>query len=1021
LLGTSQLWAQNRTISGKVVDEKGNALVGVTISSKNGTAKTTTSVNGTFSITVPSNTKTLEFSYVGYSTVAESIPSSGVINIVLKENSSEIEGVVVTGYSREKKTQFSGAATVLSGKVVETVPVGAFDQALQGRAPGVLVNSGSGQPGTSANITIRGIQSIAGAGTQPLYVVDGIPIAASDFATLNANDFETINVLKDASAAAMYGARGGLGVIAITTKKGKSGAPTFTYRNQFGFTQAPNATNFDLMDTKDMLQYEERLKLSGTPGWDYSKNNPSYALQTPAIQARRDFLLDSLSRINTDYSKVLFRQGFSQTHELSISGGADKTKYFLSFGYFDQNGTDLTSRLKRYTTRLNFEQTHGKLTLQFNSTIGYSITTLSEGEFRGNSARNAFQMSWRAKTYENPYRPDGSLIFGASSNLALTQIGNVIEGIQNTNLERAQIKAVSGLNAIFKLTKEISVRNNVGIDVASERWMRAINPNSYVGSLQTNNSGFLAEAYRLTSQIINTSSINFSKKMNKHDLDAGVYFEAIRGYNKALGFQLFNLDKRLTETGQGAGSLPVGTGQTTYAQPATSAKSGYGIVSYFANLRYTYNSKYTLNASARRDGTSRILNPDNQNINTWSLGATWNAKQEKFVDDLNIFSDLKIRASYGVVPNIGSITTNAYGITGGLISIANYLGPQVPAYGTTTAFAGSSTTGLVPTTTGNPNLKIESIQKFNFGIDAAFWKNRARVSVDIYSNKTIDLFVDQPLSATTGFGGVSIPLNAGIMSNKGVEVAVSVDIIKTRKTDLTFGFNHAINNNLMVDLGAVNEYPQGTGIIRKGLPFGSHYTQNYLGADPATGAPMFKAADGSTTLSTSAPQFADFGTYLPKHVGSFNLDFRYGNFMVSALFTYQNQVYRYNNIENWITRGVAGYQTAVNGSKRLLTDQWQKPGDVKFYQSPAFDRGFNSSDIQDASFIRFRNFNIAYNIPQVNLKGQKLIKSAKFYVQVQNIAIWSPWRGPDPEDSNNISLNEFPNPRIIVAGLDINF
>lgn len=1023
-LGT--VFAQNRIVTGKVLDEKGAALVGVTVSVKGGTAKTTTGNNGSFSISVPTTAKTLEFTYVGYGAASASIPASGGISITLKAASSDIEGVVVTGYSREKKSQFTGAATVLSSKTVETVPVGAFDQALQGRAPGLLVNSGSGQPGTSANVTIRGIQSISGAGVQPLYVVDGIPIAASDMASINPNDFESISILKDASAAAMYGARGGLGVISITTKRGKSGTPTFSYRSQYGFTQPPNATNFDLMNTTEILQYEERLKLAGTPGWDYSKNNPSYALQTPAVQARRSFLLDSLGQINTDFSKLLFRQGFSQNQELAMSGGSDKTRYFMSFGYFDQKGTDLKSRLTRYTTRFNFEQTHGKLTLQFNSTIGYSITNYSDGEYRGNSARNAFQMAWRSKTYENPYTSNGALIFGASSNLALKQVGNVIEGIENTEYKRAQIKGVVGLTALFKITDNLTAKNTVGLDISSEGWTRAISPNSYVGSLQTNavaggGGGYLAEAYNLQSQIINTSSLTFAKRVNIHDFEVGAYFETIKAQNKAIGFQLFNLDRRLSETGQGAGTIPIGTA-TSWTQPATTAKSSFGIVSYFANARYTYNNKYTLTANVRRDGTSRILNPDNQQITTWSVGSTWNAMQEEFLKKQNIITDLKVRASYGVVPNIGSITTAAYGITGALVGITNYLGPQIPAYANTTAFAGSALTGQVPTTTGNPNLQIEYIQKLNIGFDVSAWKNRARLTVDVYSNRTVDLFVSQPLSATTGFGGVSIPLNAGIMSNKGIEFTVAFDVVKTRKMDLTLGFNHAINNNKIEDLGAVNEYPFGTGIIRKGLPFGTHYTQHYLGADPATGAPLFRDAAGNPTTSLSAPQFADFGSYLPKHVGGFNLDFRYGDLSVSALFSYQFDVYRYNNIENWITRGVAGYHTAVNASKRLLTEQWQKAGDVKFYQSPSFDRGFNSSDIQDAKFLRFRNLNIAYNIPQINLKGgAKIIKSARFYVQVQNIAIWSPWRGPDPEDSNNISLNEFPNPRTIVTGIDINF
>jgi len=260
------------------------------------------------------------------------------------------------------------------------------------------------------------------------------------------------------------------------------------------------------------------------------------------------------------------------------------------------------------------------------------------------------------------------------------------------------------------------------------------------------------------------------------------------------------------------------------------------------------------------------------------------------------------------------------------------------------------------------------------------------------------------------------------MTNKGLELTGAVDIIRTRDINLTFGINHAINKNKIEDLGAVNEIPQGTFIIREGLPYGSHYATNYLGADPATGRPVFETEDGKTTTDPAkAFLFAKFGTYTPKHSGGFHTDFRYKRISISALFSYQTDVQRYNNIENWVTRGIAGYHSSVNASKRLLTMQWQKPGDNAFFQSPAYDRGFSSSDIQDAKFLRFRNLSVAYQVPELNIGNIRLVKSARFYIEGHNLAIWSPWRGPDPEDNNNISLNEFPNSRAIVAGIDITF
>ena len=1024
LLCIAQTSAQSsRTITGKVTDDKGDPVFGASVLIKGTRTGTTTGNNGDFSLSVPNSAKALIVSAVSFAQMEIAITDLAAYSINLKEDNKNLEEVVVTGYSREKRTQFTGAATRMSSKVVETVPVGAFDQALQGRAPGLLVNSSSGQPGTSATVTIRGVQSIQGAGAQPLYIVDGVPLPAADMQTINPNDFESITVLKDAGAAALYGARGGVGVIVITTKKGKTGATNIMYRTQVGFTQAPNSTNFDMMNTTEILRYEERLKLGGTPGWDYSKNNPSYATQTPAVQARRDFMLDSIGKINTNYGKILFRQGISQLQELNISGGSDKTRFFLSAAYFDQKGTDLSSRLKRYTTRFNIEHTTNKLTVQFNTLAGYSKINFSEGELLGNSARNSFQMSWRAKPYENPYKSDGSLNFGSNTSLALKQIANVLEGMENSILTANQIKINSGLTLAYKLIPSITIKNTLGIDVSDDRWQRWIRPNSYIGSLQTFQAGIISEASRISSQIINTASAVFSERINNiHEIEAGAYFEVVRAYQKAIGFTLYNLDARLVQTGQGAGTLPISTGQTTYPQNSGSAKSGFGIRSYFATARYTYDNKYTITGNVRRDGTSRIANEANKEINTWSAGATWNAIEENFIRNQNIFSDVRLRVSYGEVPNIGSIATGGYSISGfpnAFLLVTNYQSSQIPAFGTN-SYAGSPITGLVPTTPGNPDYQIERIKKLNIGIDLAAFSNRARLTVDVYRNKTVDLFVRQPLPAESGFANLDI--NAGIMTNKGVEFALGVDIVKTKNVELTFGLNHAINKNNIEDLGLVNEYFSGTFVIRKGLPYGSHYTYHYLGADPTTGRPRYETTDGKETTDIGqAGQFAKFGTYLPKHYGGFTMDVRFGNLSISALFSYQFDVVRSNNIESWVTRGTPGYHTALNASRRLLTQQWQKPGDVAYYQASGFDRGFTSADLQDAKFIRFRNLNISYLVPEIAIKGTKIIKSAKFYVQAQNIYVWSTWRGPDPEDGNNISLNEFPNPRMIVTGIDINF
>ena len=1017
VLAITQLAAQTRTLKGKVTDAKGAPLASVSILVKGTTSGTTSTLDGSFTLTVQKTAKVLVVKSLGFTQQEIAITNSNIYGIVMIAASENLDEVVVTGYSREKKTQFTGAATLISSKAIETVPVGSFDQALQGRAPGMLVNSGSGQPGNSANITIRGISSIAAAGAQPLYVIDGVPLPSGDFATINPDDFESITVLKDASASALYGARGGLGVIVITTKKGKAGVTNFQYRSQFGFTQKPDFSRLNLMSTKEMLTYEEREKIPSTPGWVYSPLNP--AIPTGMTATQKQKMLDSIGGIDIDYTDIFYRQGISSTNELNMSGGSDRTRFYLSAGTFNQEGIDLGSSLKRYTVRFNLDHSTDKVFVQLNSSVGYGITSYAEGDIYGNSTRNPFQMTYRAKTYENPYKADGSLNYGASSALALKQVANLLEGIQNSSRKTNQIKINSGLTVGYKILPSLTIKNTLGIDVNSSMDSRYINANSYVGSLQSFQSGLAQEAYYLGTTLINTSSLVFAKKLNNlHDLEAGAYFETVRGYQKGLGLTLYNLDPRLTQTGQGAGTLPT-NGATTYPQNSSSAKGGYGIRSYFGTLRYTYNSKYTLTANIRRDGTSRIVNQDNREITTWASGFKWLVINEGFMKKQSVLNDLTARVSYGIVPNIGSIsagTSYAYPLGG----VTNYQGAQIPSFGTTT-YVGSTITGLAPSSPGNPNLKIEKVQNFNAGIDFAMWNSRARFTVDAYSRKTIDLFVTQPLSGTTGFSSLSI--NAGVMTNKGFEFSAAVDVVKQKNLGVTFTWNHSINHNNIVDLGLVNEYVTGTSIIRKGVPYGSAYTYNYLGADPATGQPRYYMQDGKTETFdiAKAGQFA-FGSYLPVHQGGATLDLRVKAITFSALFSYQFEVQRYDNTYNWITRGTPGYQQSVRGAKELLTQQWTKPGDVALFQSSAFDRGFTSADLFDAKFVRFRNLTASYNIPQIKTaSGNVIIKSSRFYVQAQNIAIWSPWKGLDPEDNNNISLYEYPNPKYIVVGLDINF
>ncbi len=1017
VLFLGQLFSQNRAITGKVTDANGEPIANASVIVKGSSRGTTTNSNGEFSLSITGTVRTIVISGVGFAEQELSVTANQrVYSAILQTSGGKAleEVIVSTGYTKAPRSKFTGAASSISPKNIENVPMASFDQILQGQSPGLLVNSGSGQPGASASVTIRGVQSIAAAGAQPLYIIDGIPVESGQFQSINPNDFESVTILKDASAAALYGSRAATGVIVITTKKGRAGRTNFTVRTQFGFNSFLPFTNFDLMNSTEKLLHEENNKYG--PGWTYSRKNPNNATSSAAILSGYDHILDSMRLINLDYKKILFRQGVSQTHEFNVSGGTEKTRFFMSGNYFHQDGTDLNSYLNRYTARFNIEHSDKGFTFSMTNSVGFTQNAFSEGDFVGNSARNPFQISWRAMPYENPYLPNGTLDSGTTTAAHPRYISNTLEAIANTTGRQNQLKMNSGINLSYLIAKHLMVKTTLGVDMRDDRWLRYINPNSLVGRSQTYNKGLNSEANYVNTQIISTTGATYSNVFaKKHEVEASSWFEVIRNWQRGLGFTVYGLDPRLPETGQGAGTATNG-----FPPVATSAKSGSGIRSFFGLLRYTYDSRYTLNASVRRDGTSRIINPANKEIISWSIGGAWNAMREEFMENQNIFSDLKVRASYGITPNINSISTTNYTIlTTPLLQVTNYQGPQSASFGTTT-YAGSILTGIIPSSPGNPDLRIENVRKTNIGFDAAFLHNRVQLVVDVYKNTTVDLFVNQPLPRETGF--TSRNVNAGILSNKGIEAMVTVDVIKNRDVTWTVSANHAINKNMIVDLGLVDQYETGTFLIKKGLSYGTHYTYNYLGADPATGLPVYETqAGGRTTDLSKAGRFTKFGSYLPVHVGGINNSIRVKNITLSALVSYQFDVNRSNNTLSWVARGSTGYSGVVNQLKYMNTAQWLKPGDVAAYQSSLYDRDFTSTDIQNAAFMRLRNVTLSYQLPTTVAARLRYIRSARFYVQGQNLLIWSPWEGPDPEDNNNISLNEYASSRMLVAGMEINF
>lgn len=1001
LLFTGSLLAQ-KTVRGKITDEKGMPLPNATVAVKGTNLATATNMEGTFSITIPPGSKTLVFSSVGMGSQEISVGNLLEVNATLKAADPTLTEVVITGYTTRRRTEFTGASTKIGGKDIEQLPLASFEQALQGQAPGVYIASGSGQPGTTARVNIRGVGSFGN--VDPLYVLDGVPIEANAFRTLNPNDFESVDVLKDAAGTGQYGSRGANGVVVITTKKGRSGKTQLAYRGQSGYSEPPQQLNLQMMNTAQRLQYEEKVlggpngilsstAITGYPGWDYSPSNPRYQALTAAQRATEAGLLDSIRNINTDWPSVFFRKGKFSQHEVNASGGGQGFNFYTSLSYYKQEGVIIRSGLDRYTFRTNLDFKRDRLSVSVRTTAGFSQLSGIESE-AGVALANPIAAAYLELPYRRLYLPNGKVNTGTGNTAP-----NAFDREFTTTSLSNQFKGNLGITAQFDIWGGLSFRTTNGIDWRNNNDSRFIDPNSYAGTLSliptggTVGQGSYSESNSENLQMISTTGFAFSQTYkSKHAINALAMMEAVRNRSRANSFTGYGINTRLLNTPAGI----TGGSATNNLIPVVSGNRTYnGLFSMFALADYTYDQKYTVSASLRRDAPSQLPKKNRNNV-YWTAGASWNVIAENFMQDQNILQDLRVRGSYGEVANINGLGSNF-----GYIS----------SYGAGT-YAGVG--AIVPTSPGNEDYKLETQVITDLGLELSFWHRRARLTVDYFVKNSRNLFLNQEISRTTGF--TSLRTNVGKMKNQGYEFDLHVDVVKAQDLTVTVSANAAPLKNRIVSLGQITELATGTGIYRVGLPFGTHYQVGYLGVDPQTGLPIYQDANGKPTSTYSATNsLANFGTYLPHFTGGAGLDVIWKGFAVSSLFYTAQGVQRFNN-ESFFYE-TTNSNTAFNKRVDML-NTWQKPGDITNYQRISASRQFSSKDIRDASFVRFRNLTVGYTY---GLKNNKYLRSVRVWGQGQNLYTWTKWTGFDPEESNNIATYEFPNPRTYTIGLDVNF
>jgi len=994
-------------VSGKVVDENGNPMPGASVRVKGQSAIAVTDAQGNFTLRNVDENAILVISYIGY-TDREVLAKSSLGTLKLSPAAGNLSDIVVTGYTNYTKSQSANASSLVTADKINDVPGLTVDQILQGRVPGMSVISTSGQPGQSASVVIRGIGSVNGSST-PLFVLDGVPIEAGYFQTINPEDIESATVLKDASAKALYGSRGSNGVIVLTTKKGKAGKVAVSYTSQYGFSNL-SRPNFEMMNTQQRLQFEEEVGASFGrnigPGWTYSPKNPTYINGTAATRARADFIIDSLQQINTDWRDIFFQRGKFQEQQVSISGGNENLRFYNSLNYYNQEGVAKRTGLDRYSLRSNLDFKDDKFSGNVNLSLGYSQSSFTEGE-GSTSAGTAMSAVYYALPYENPYAPDGTLIHPGNRSqyfiLDQREGSQALERLLNSSDKTDQLKSIISTAFAYQILPELKVTTRAGIDYRQSTDQQFVNPDSYYGSRSVANTlggkGRLTDASRRNFNIISTTGITYAKKFNEvHDFEASAFYEYVYNNYNTFGFNAYGIDGRLPETPAGATN-----GSATYLPSTTGGKTKNALASFMGVARYTYDEKYTLTGSYRYDGSTRVA-PQNKWHGFYSIGANWNAKAEEFLKSSELISDLRIRGSYG-------ITASPFG--------GDFL--YLPTYAVNTSYGGVA--AIRATTPGNDAFDWEYVKEFNTGFDLAMFKNRLRVTVDYYNRKTTNMFINQPLSATSGFSELN--LSAGVMRNRGVEFDVSGDVIRSNDFIWTLGVNAGYNKNKILHVtDLVDSYPDGdTRILQVGLPYGTYYAPDWAGVNPQTGEAQYYNLDGSvtTTYNVNTQSTTNSGSLYPTFTGGFNTSLSYKGITASALFSFVSNVMRWNN-EDFYNENQR-YSTS-NQTVRMLENRWQVPGDSgndAILQRFDVPRNFTSKDIQDASFLRLRNVNIGYSLPKSLLEKTKIIKGVRIFIQGQNLFTWTKWRGLDPENNAVYGRFQYPNTRTYTAGLNVNF
>jgi TonB-linked SusC/RagA family outer membrane protein len=993
----SQPGSRKKRVTGVVKDVMGEPLIGANVVEKGrSTNGVITDFNGKFTLEVDESAS-LVVSYIGY--LAQDIPTKGKgdFHIILKEDTNTLDEVVVTGYGDFKKATYTGSASVLTTEKLEALPVVSVGQMIESNIPGISVVAGtSSQPGAKTTLRVRGVASM-NASTEPLYVLDGVPIPSYDLSnftsmseaggmgfieTLNPADIESITVLKDAASASLYGAKGANGVVLITTKKGKEGKLRVNMAAKYGIT--------DFAYTyRPLMGGEERRELihEGLVNFQLDKGVSEQEAQQYA-DANIDQYAKRLPQGYSDWESALFKTGYQQDYNLSASAGNQNSSFIGSLGYTKQTGVSLNSEMERFTGRVDASNKYKKVEFGMNASFSWTKNVhLPEGKFYG----SAIYASKVNLTPSTPiYNEDGTYASGYRENNGYNPI---LEAEVNDYYART-VRAMGTAKIAYNVWDNLKVSSVFTVDYSLTKDFFFQSPDGRDGATYQGRGRMqMTDRIRYTSQ----NNLTYSKTFGKHSVSAVTAFEVMK-YDYEDLYAAKKTYGQDINTSLGNAADPIDADQKLQED---------ALMSYVASVNYSYDDKYYASFSFRRDGSSR-LSPDTRWGNFWSLSASWRLSQERFMQPLkSVLSDLKLRASYGVN---GNLPSSYYGYQSTYTTGAFYSGKPSPW----------------ESTLGNEELTWEKNYALNLGLDLGLF-SRVNVSLDWYTRTTKDLLMSKQLNSISGFS--SLLTNVGQMRNTGVELEVRSNNIKTKDFSWTTAFNLSHNKNKILKLADLPWFVDGRYVRKEGYPFNTIYLREYAGVDPETGSALYYDNQQDENGNYTKNKVTDPGQASPiplKDItptisGGFMNTFNYKFIDLSFNLSYSFGGYSYDNASYILQDD--GYSVISNKSTEQRR-RWQKPGDItdvpRFVYGNKKGGNYNSSRaIHSTDHIRLKSLILGLNAPKAWL--QKLgIGNARIYFSGTNLLTWAAYDQYDPEMSGVVGFYT-PPLKTYAFGLELKF